>query len=668
MSAILLALISLLGFVVAYFVYGKFISQKILELDPHRQTPSQIKEDGQEYVPTNRFVLFGHHFASIAGLGPILGPAIAVIWGWLPAILWVVFGTIFLGAVHDLVALGLSLRHEGRSIGDITKDIIGSRARHLFLLIIFFALALAMGVFALVIAGLFTNFQPQAALPTFSLIGIAVVMGVAVYKWNVPLGKATLVGLPLVFGSLWLGISYPVTFYPLFLQGKTLEKIESHESRGTFQKYCLITDFGDSLLDKKEKLHPQNKVDALNQSLQQDGKIPLTYLELDSSNPSRMALFFGTLGDQEALKDLLQAASWTAVLWIWILLFYALVASILPVWILLQPRDYLNSFQLYAGCFLMYGGLLIGVPALVAPAVNPSANFFSSSATLPALFPFLFITVACGAISGFHCLVSSGTTVRQIAKETDAQMVAYGGMLAEGALAVVVILACTAGFASEASWNHFYRSWDAVSGLAAKLAAFINGAGFFIANFGIPLAFAKTFIAVVAVGFAMTTLDSGTRLLRYNLEEISQNTALKPLGNKYLASLGAVLAIGAFAFMKFNGKPAGLILWSLFGTTNQLLGGIALLVGSIYLYKKGKPVIYTLVPMIFMILMTLGAMSLNWFTFWEKGNYPLIIVGGILLLMTLWLCLEAFIAFQAFRKGGRETEEVQDMSVSAEEA
>ncbi len=654
--ALLIASLSIVGFLAAYFIYGKFIATKILELDPNNLTPAHIKNDGQEFVPTNKFVLFGHHFASIAGLGPILGPAIAVIWGWLPALLWVFFGTIFLGAVQDLTALAISMRFEGRSLGEITSDLIGKRAQRLFLLVIFFTLSLAMGVFALVIAILFTEFHPQAIIPTFSLIFIAVIIGILVYKLNLNLTIATIIGLIAIFGALFVGIEYPLSFYGPFTNANTLEKISQTQAQGTFDKYCYILDFGNSKLDPSlalsEKIYPLEKVISSNKILNQNKDIPVTWQAFSPHNIRTMLNFFQATEDKIIVADLQQALGKSREAWIWGLLLYALIASILPVWLLLQPRDYLNSFQLYIGCALMYLGLVVGMPLVVAPAFNPQAYFFLPHPTsgIPGLFPFLFITIACGAISGFHCLVSSGTTVRQIKNEKDALFIGYGGMLMEGALAVGVILACTAGFSSQESWNYFYQSWSSANGLGAKLAAFVNGAGYFISNLGIPLLYGKTLIAVLVVGFAMTTLDSATRLLRYNVEEIGRNMGIKPFCNKYFATVIAVLMIAFFALMKIDGKPAGLTLWALFGTSNQLLGGVGLLLATIYLYKKGKPIRYTLLPMIFMLSMTLIAMVIKEIEFWRKGEWSLVVVGGSVLFMALWLCLEAILTVRKLRK------------------
>ena len=659
MLALWPALFALFLFFLAYHFYGKWIGKHLLELKDENQTPAHLKCDGVEYVPTNRYVLFGHHFASIAGLGPILGPAIAVIWGWLPAMLWVVFGSILIGAVHDLTSLGISLRHEGKSIGEVTSSVIGERAKLLFLLIIFFVLSLAMGVFALVIAQVFTYFHPQAVLPTVFLMLIALFMGIGVYRWRVPLWLATLIGIPLVFFSLFLGVWKPIALYPLFLSPSAKEEIQKLEKQGKWKELGFVTDPGQSSLEKTKRIYPLSVIYRENQRLEREKKASIVFEVFDPFKAGHMVRFFEEQGKKEMAEDVRQAGAKAAELWIVLLLIYALVASVLPVWLLLQPRDYLNSFQLYAGILLLYGGMMVGIPSIVAPSWNSQAFLFSSHplTQIPPLFPFLFITVACGAVSGFHCLVASGTTVRQLKRESDAPFVAYGGMLAEGLLAVGVILACTAGYASQEAWSYFYRDWSAMRGLGAKLAAFVSGAATFLHSLGIPKDIGKTFIALVVISFAMTTLDSATRLLRYNVEELGRSFSLSPLQNRYVSSLAAVLAIAFFGFMKIGGKPAGLVLWGLFGTSNQLLGGIALLVVTIYLYKKGKKVRYTLLPMLFLFTMTLMAMVLNWWGFWKAKSLPLLVVGGLLLGMTFWLIGEAFLAYKKARQEsqGRET-------------
>jgi len=505
--------------------------------------------------------MFGHHFASIAGLGPILGPAIAVIWGWLPAVLWIVFGTIFIGGVHDFSVLVLSIRNRGRSIGDIAADVVSPRARFLFLVIIFFLMSLAMGVFVLVIATLFTaapadgnlhpESHPEATVPVIVLLVTAVAMGLAIYRTRLSFALVTVLGVAVSIAGLVWGASHPILGV-----GRTQ--------------------------------------------------------------------------------------------WIWLLLVYAFVASVLPVWLLLQPRDYLNSFQLYAGMGLMFAGLLVARPDVVAPAVNHTAT------DLPPLFPFLFITVACGAVSGFHCLVSSGTTAKQIACARDAQAIGYGGMATEGMLAILAVLACTAGLASPDEWHLHYASWAQAGGLGPKIGAFVTGAGSFMSAIGLPRDGATAFAAVVVVSFALTTLDSATRLLRYNVEELARSVRLSVLANRFVASGIAVLSIGAFAFLRVGGKPAGIVLWELFGTTNQLLGALALLTVAVALARLARPTRPVLLPMAFLFAMTLAAMIWKIREFWEQQAWLVLGFALLLLGLAVWLVIEGLASLWGIRSERQE--------------
>ncbi len=548
MSALAVAVATLAAYLVAYRVYARFIGRKILALDPERKTPAYESEDGIDFVPTRPIILFGHHFASIAGLGPILGPAIAVIWGWLPAVLWILFGSIFMGGVHDLTSLFVSLRNRGHSIGDVTRSLAGRRAHLLFLVLIFFTLSLCMGTFVRVIATLFSDtYHPESVVPVAVLIVLAVIVGLLVYRRGVNLAMATIVALVLMLFSIWLGIHYPVT------------------------------------------------------GVGQTG-------------------------------------------WVYLLITYAFIASVLPVWLLLQPRDYLNAYQLVIGMILMYVGLFIFRPEISAPAIN------NQSTGVPPLFPFLFITIACGAISGFHSLVATGTTSKQLMKETHAVPVGYGGMLAEGLLAMIVVLACTSGV-TRSAWHGHYSSWQAASGLTAKMMAFVDGAGVFVSKTGIPIEVAKSFIVVMAVGFAMTTLDSGTRLLRYNIEELGEGLGIRLLRNRYLAAFAAIAGIGYFSIMTIGGKPAGLALWALFGTTNQVLASLGLLTVSLFLYRLGKPIVYTAVPMVGMMIMTSTAMVMRIRSNFADGEWPLLVIGVLILVLVVWLVIESLIAFRGGSKG-----------------
>ncbi|MCA9751183.1 MAG: carbon starvation protein A [Gemmatimonadetes bacterium] len=560
MNATLLAFVAALAFAGAYRLYGRHLRTRVLAVRDDEPTPAHRLADGVDYVASRRSVLFGHHFASIAGLGPILGPAIAVIWGWVPAVLWIVFGTIFIGGVHDFATLVLSLRNDGRSIGDVAKDLVGPRARLLFLVVVYFLMSLAMGVFVLVIATLFTGAandgrihpesHPESVLPVATLLLVAMGMGWAMYRRRWSFALVTVVGVALSFAGLVWGSQHPV-------------------------------------------------------------------LGVDRS------------------------------LWIWILLAYAFAASVLPVWLLLQPRDYLNSFQLYAGMALMMVGLAVSRPDVVAPALNTTAP------DLPPIFPFLFITVACGAVSGFHCLVSSGTTAKQISCARDAQAIGYGGMITEGMLAILAVLACTAGLSSAEEWHLHYASWTQADGLGPKIGAFVTGAARFLAALGLPERGSAAFAAVVVVSFALTTLDSATRLLRYNIQELGGSLGVAALRNRYVASLIAAGSIAAFAFLRIAGKPAGIVLWELFGTTNQLLGALALLTVTVWLARQGRPLGTVLLPMLFMFAMTLTAMVVKIREFYAQQAWPVFGFGLLLLLLATWLAIEGAIALRRAPEAAR---------------
>jgi carbon starvation protein len=611
-----------------YKVYGRFLARRVLGFDPGRKTPAVAHEDGQDFVPTHPAVLFGHHFASIAGLGPIVGPAIAVFWGWLPALIWVLVGSIFMGGVHDMCALFASLRHHARGIGDLTNDIMGPRARILFLLIIFFLLAMAMGVFALLMSTLFTDLSPQAVVPTFSLIAIAMVIGVLTYRRGWKLGPVTVLGVGLMFTATFAGLYVPVPLYRMFVTEDSVREL-------------LATD---------EALPQAHGVRA------PCAKAAAAVLESRAEQASQAGRTEQARVYVQASQRVKSAAARAKDTWTYVLLLYAFAASVIPVWLLLQPRDYINSYQLYIGSALLVLGLLVWHPQMAGPALASPPP----SAGGEPLWPILFITIACGAISGFHNLVSSGTTARQIRCETDACVIGYGGMLTEGFLAVLVIMACAAGL-SQSQVAENYGNWKTAS--SGGLQAFLTGAGNIIAQPFLPLfgqakhatvvAFTTNFIAVVAVSFAMTTLDSATRLLRYNIETLGKLARIRPLGNRYAASVIAVLAIGYFALIKLGGRPAGITLWQLFGVTNQLLAALGLLVVSVYLHQLGKPVVYTVVPMVLMFVSVGWAMAYKlrqfygaWRATGDTGHGSLFVVGSAILLLTAWMIVEAVAAFR----------------------
>ena len=568
MNATIPAAVAIVVYILGYALYSKYLAKHVFGLRPGHLTPAHTMNDGIDYVPTRRWVLFGHHYASIAGLAPMLGPAVAVIWGWLPAMLWVVLGALLVGAVHDMGSVVVSIRARGKSMGMVAEELIGKRAKTLFHLIIFFLVSLAMGVFVYVIAFLLSPAPdpsqaaihfPQAVVPTFGLMIIAAVIGWLGYRRNVPWKFTAPIGFALLLGLVALAAN-------------------------------------DSLI-----------------------------ASLGLTNPEAAP---GVTG------------------WSRILLLYAFLAAVLPVWSLLQPRDFLNSILLYLGLGALYIGFFVLRPEFVAPAVrmNPEGA--------PGLFPFVFIIIACGAASGFHSLVASGTTAKQLNDETDARPVGYGGMIGESMLGLVAVLATTAGVLTKDSWYELYANWGAVQGLGANVGVFIQGSSSFLEPLGISRALGGTFISLIVVSFALTSLDSATRLLRYNIEEMSETVGLSVMKNRFLSGLAAACAIGFFAFYTIDGRPAGLVLWSLFGTTNQLMAGLALLAITLYLLHRGRNWYVTAVPMTGLLAATLYAMVNNVYGFWDKGEWPLFFVGGFLLVLAAWVLVEAFLSIRRFRKRG----------------
>ncbi len=550
MNAAILAIASLSCFFASYFFYSKFLADKIYKLDSNIVTPAHEFKDGIDYVPTNKHVLFGHHFTSVAGAAPIVGPAIAVIWGWLPAVLWVVFGTIFIGAVHDFGCLVLSAKNKGHSIGDLTGIIIGKRARALFLTIIFFLTWIVIAVFAYIIATLFSQF-PTTVLPVNIEIIVAVVIGIVIYRSKYGILIPSIIALLVLYGFIYLGMYTPLHL-PVFIGGQ----IES---------------------------------------------------------------------------------------WIILLLVYAFITSILPVWLLLQPRDFINSHQLLVGLGIMYLGLFIAHPPMVAPALNLEVD-----GGMP-WFPFLFITIACGAISGFHGLVGSGTTSKQLNNIKDARMIGFGSMLGEGSLGLMSVIASTAGFATLAAWKSHYTSWSAAGSLDAKMGAFVNGGAYFMKEgLHMPEVFGTTLIAVIVISFAATTLDTSTRIQRYITSELGEIYNVKILTNRFVAA-----AIAAFTplILIFGGDGLSWKrLWPIFGATNQLLAGLSLLVLTVYLYRKGRNILFTLIPLIFLIIMTSTAMVMSLKEFIKSGNWVLTILSVLLLSFSAWIIFEAISVVRNLKK------------------
>lgn len=616
MSTLAIALGAFVLYLVAYHTYGKWLGQKIFKLDSKATVPSIELEDGNDYVPTSKGIVFGHHFTSIAGTGPIVGPALAVIWGWVPALLWVLFGSILIGAVHDFGALVVSLRNKGQTVGDIAGRVITKRTRILFLSILFLALTIVLAIFGLVIASVFRSY-PQSIFPCLVQIPLAVVIGLTLHR------KGANILIP---SLITLGVMY------------------------------LTVAFGNV-----------GFLGAFNE-----------FLGGDPGNPDSNGL--------------------SVVQWVMFLLIYSYVASVLPVWTLLQPRDYINSLQLLSALGLVVIGLIVaafiggasppagsGRPALevVAPAFNLSPE------GAPSIFPFLFITIACGAISGFHCLVSSGTSSKQLKCETDARFVGYGSMLTEGFLAVLVILACIAGLGlgtgsgdnfltGTAAYEARYSSWDAAKGLGAKVGAFVEGSANFLKALGFPAEFAIALMGVFVASFAATTLDTACRLQRYVVQELAGTLAprhrvdgvrvgeyvdgnpLYWLTNRHAATIFAIVIAFFIARMPGGvGKDpgtGGLLLWPLFGAINQLLAGLAFLVITFWLRRRGLPIVMTIIPGILMLILPAIAMTMNIRHYADQQKWLLFGFGFATILIEIWMIVEAI---SVWKKSKGQLEELE---------
>ncbi|WP_428389784.1 carbon starvation CstA family protein [Mucisphaera sp.] len=605
MGPLAIALGSGLLLILAYWTYGRWLGRRVFGLDPGAVCPSKRLRDGVDFVPTPTVVVFGHHFTSIAGTGPIVGPAIAVMWGWVPALAWVLMGSIFIGAVHDFGSLVVSLRNRGQTVGEVAGRVIVPRVRLLFLGVLFLALTIVLAIFGLVIAAVFKTY-PAAITPCLLQIPLAVMIGL----WMRRGGRKLLVPSVLVLGLMYLSVVY-----------------------------------GDSGV---------------------------------------LAGFNGYLASRDVM--------W----WVIALLLYSAVASILPVGLLLQPRDYINSLQLITALGMVVLGLVVaafigGAPVQgVRPPLEIAAPAWEwSPEGAPAMLPFLFITIACGAISGFHCLVSSGTTSKQLMSEPAARCVGFGGMLTEGFLATVVILACVAGLGlgvagsqggvllGAEAWASRYDSWASADSLARKVGGFVDGSANLLKAIGVPGGIAVALMGVLVASFAGTTLDTACRLQRYVIQELAGTVAergvrtgashgvvtgvVSVFRSRWVATAVAVVIATGMAAMPAPGREwgwatagqGGLILWPMFGATNQLLGGLAFLVIAFYLRRQAKPVWFLVAPMVFMLVIPAWALITQLVGWWgsEHPNWLLIGVAVVTLVIEVWMIAEAVVVWRKVEPG-----------------
>jgi len=561
-NSILVAVLGIISLALGYRFYSKFLAERIFRLDPDYVTPAHRYQDGVDFVPTNKFVLWGHHFTSVAGAAPILGPAIAVYWGWLPAFLWVILGTIFAAGIHDFGTLVLSVRHKGQSIGTMAHRLIGQRAKILFLFIILILVLMVNAVFAWVIANLFITF-PSSVVPVFIQIPLAIWIGHAVYKRQKKMLIPSLIALAIMYGVAILSSKVG------FLQIDLVQYMGGEGGSGLFGLGSVSTAF---------------------------------------------------------------------FIWIIILMIYVYIASVLPVWKLLQPRDFINSHQLVVGLGILYAGLLFTNPTITAPVTNITPDV--------SWFPLLFITIACGAISGFHGLVSSGTTSKQLNNETDARFVGYLGATGEGILALISIIAVVTLFPTKADFLATYSSFAEAS--SSGLGVFVEGASQLAQGLMIPGDVATTIVSIIIVSFAATTLDSAVRLMRYIIAELGVEYKLPAIEKKHVATSIAVISSAALVLLPEGPQgfgSGGYLLWPLFGTANQLLAGISLLLIAVWLRRLGRNYWVALIPMIFVMFMTLWAMFQQVFFEWSfigsDSNMLLFVLGAIIFVFAIWISITA---------------------------
>jgi len=569
MNGALLLVVSFVLFGLAYHFYGRFI-ERLLGVDPSRPTPAHTHKDGIDYVPTHPAILFGHHFASIAGAGPIVGPVLAAQYGWVAVVLWVVIGCIFIGSIHDLVAMFLSIRHQGRSIGTVIESLMGFQGRQLFLFFCWFTLILVVAEFTRIVAETFVD-MPPVATASLLFIVLAVGFGKMVYKGGVNIAVASFIFVPLTFACVYFG----------------------------------------------------------------------TLIPLDLSS------LFGC--DKAAAKEI----------WVLVLLVYCFAASVLPVWLLLQPRDYLNSYLLYAMMLLGFVGIFVAAPDIKLDAFTGWQALNPVSGVKDPLLPLLFVTVACGACSGFHALVATGTTAKQVDKESHMRPVAYGGMLIEGALAIIALIAV--GWMTQTEYSEAMKTQGAVKLFASGVAGFTD-------KLGLPHNAGIVFISLALAAFLMTTLDTATRLARFTWQELflprekagseqpselAKSTLNLLFANRYTATLLAVLASG---WLLLGGGSKSI--WPIFASSSQLLAALTLLGASLWLLRHKRPAVIVLLPMIFMILtsgaavITIFMRSLKiWQTVGFKAGGVMTVTSAILIIMSVTLVALGVVSFRKTAKG-----------------
>lgn len=531
---------SIVLFAICYKIYGTYMAG-VYVLNDKNPTPAEAMFDGIDYCPAHPAVLLGHHFASIAGAGPIVGPiTAAAMFGWLPAYLWCLIGSAFLGGPHDMGALVSSMRHDGKSVGEVVDKWIGRKGKVLFLCFTILALVLVVAVFLQLAANTFAA-DPAVAFSGTLYIGLAVIFGVLIYRYKTPLWLMTVIMVPIVIGACWYG---------------------------NYTPWVQV---------------------AFKQSMEE---------------------------------------------WRWVLAVYIFMASVLPVWLLLQPRDYLASYFLYFAVIIGAIGMIMGRGETFNIVLPAFKGFVAGANKDQYIWPMLFVIVACGAISGFHSLVGSGTTSKQLRRETDSVLVGYGSMLLEGVVAVIAI------------------GTIMISGTIAKggpVMTYAEGFGKFAAIVGIDPKVGVSLGALAINSFILTSLDTATRLTRYQIQELTNMKV-----DKYTATIIAVVAALALLLVKTHGPdgkliPAWLAIWPVFGASNQLVAALAFLAIGVWIARAlKKSNTFVMVPMWFMLVTTVAALLLmiKEQLVSAAPNYILVVSSAILLILAIMMVMEAFKALK----------------------
>lgn len=565
MNGATLLLLASACFLVGYFLYAKMIERK-LGVDPSIPTPAHTKKDGVDFIPAHPTVLFGHHFAAIAGAGPIVGPVLAAEFGWGSVALWIILGCIFIGAAHDMISLFLSIRHGGESIGTVIGTILGKPGKILFLLFSWSALVLVVSEFTRQIAGTFVD-DPAIATASLLFIAEAILFGLCVNKWKMSVLWSSLIFVPVMFAFVWVGNVYPL--------------------------------------------------------------------------------------------DLVKLCGWSTetvrMVWTIVLLVYCFFAATCPVWILLQPRDYLNAYLLYAMMALGFLGVFIAHPTLQLDAFTGLVGEGRFGPQL--LFPLLFVTVACGACSGFHALVASGTSAKQLDSEKGVRPVAYGGMLLEGVLAIIALIGVAGAFASQQEYVEAIKAKEPVQMFASTVAAMcvklFSAIGL---EQELGKRIAESFMLLSVSAFLMTSVDAGTRLARFSWQElIGKPTEESGVPKKvaYNMYFGTFFVVALAAALLLGASNTAKQLWTIFASANQLLAALTLLSATLWFVKNKKPAWITGFPMVFMLgVSSLALGTLCWKSFtgetidWVKGGAT----GFLLTLAIVLVCYGIKAAAGTFRE------------------